>query len=522
MAIANIVKSSLGPVGLDKMLVDDIGEVTITNDGATILKQLEVEHPAAKILVELADMQDQEVGDGTTSVVIIAAELLRRANDLVRNKIHATNIMAGYRLAMKESIKYIKEYLIVPSGKMERSFLISAAKTAMSSKMIGSDADYFANICVDACNSIKTESEGKAKCNINAINILKSQGRSGHESILVNGFALNCTRAAQQMPKHVNNAKIALLDFNLQKHRMQMGIQVLVNDPEKLEDIRNREADITKEKIQKIIAAGANVILTTKAIDDFCMKYLVEAGVMGVRRCKKADLNRIATATGGTVLPNLADVEGEESVDPSQLGTAKEVSQEAVGDGELIFIRGCSSERAASIVLRGANEFMLDEMDRSIHDVLCVVKRVIESKSLVAGGGSVEAALSIYLENFATTLGTREQLAIKEFAEALLVIPKTLAMNAAKDATELVSQLQAYHNTAQHKEGKEQYRFYGLDLVQGKIVDNMEQGVVEPTMSKVKSLRFATEAAISILRIDDHIKITSEEEKQQRQQQGYY
>lgn len=301
---------------------------------------------------------------------------------------------------------------------------------------------------------------------------------------------------------------------------MQMGIQILVNDPEKLEAIRNREADITKEKIQKIIAAGANVILTTKGIDDFCMKYLVESGVMGVRRCKKVDLNKIATATGGTVLPNLADLEGEDSMDPAQLGKAQEVSQEPVGDGELIFIRGCSTERAASIVLRGANEFMLDEMDRSIHDVLCVIKRVLESKSLVAGGGAVESALSIYLESFATTLGTREQLAIKEFAEALLCIPKTLAINAAKDATDLVAQLQAYHHTAQQRKEKEHYRFYGLDLVKGKIVDNMEQGVVEPTMSKVKSLRFATEAAISILRIDDHIKIHSEEEKQQRRQ-GY-
>ncbi|CAE7892214.1 CCT1, partial [Symbiodinium sp. KB8] len=337
LAIANIVKSSLGPVGLDKMLVDDIGEMTITNDGATILQQLEVEHPAAKVLVELADLQDQEVGDGTTSVVIIASELLRRANELVMNKVHPTTIMAGYRMAMKEAIRYIKGKMLIPTAETDREFLISAAKDPKS---------------------------GKVRFPITAINILKSHGKSSSESMLVKGFALNCTRGSQQMPTSVQGAKIALLDFNLQKHRMQLGVQVLVSDPAKLEAIRQREADITKEKIEKIIAAGANVILTTKGIDDLCMKYLVEAGVIGVRRVKKDDLKRIAAATGGAVLPNLGDLEGEESFDPAYLGAAAEVSEERVGDGELIFIRGCATSRATSIVLRGANEFHLDEMHR--------------------------------------------------------------------------------------------------------------------------------------------------------------
>jgi T-complex protein 1 subunit alpha len=254
-----------------------------------------------------------------------------------------------------------------------------------------------------------------------------------------------------QMPKVIRNAKIALLDFNLQRHRMQLGVQVLVTDPDKLEAIRQRESDITKEKIKKIIAAGANVIFTTKAIDDLCQKYLVDEGVLGVRRCKKADLKRIAAATGGTLLPNLADLEGGESFDPSCLGQAEEVSEERVGDGEVIFIRGCKTTKSVSVLLRGANEYLLDEMERSLHDVLSVVGRVVESKSLVAGGGSVEAALSMYLESFATSLGTKEQLAIREFAEALLVIPRTLAVNAAQDATELVAKLCAFHHASQTK-----------------------------------------------------------------------
>ena len=379
----------------------------------------------------------------------------------------------------------------------------------MSSKIIGSNSDFFANMVVDAVTAVRREDpkSGKVRFPITAINILKSHGKSSSESMLVKGFALNCTRGSQQMPTSVQGAKIALLDFNLQKHRMQLGVQVLVSDPAKLEAIRQREADITKEKIEKIIAAGANVILTTKGIDDLCMKYLVEAGVIGVRRVKKDDLKRIAAATGGAVLPNLGDLEGEESFDPAYLGAAAEVSEERVGDGELIFIRGCATSRATSIVLRGANEFHLDEMHRSLHDSLCVVKRVLESKNLVVGGGGVEAALNVHLTGYAKTLGSKEQLAIKEFADALMVIPRTLAVNAAQDATELAAQLCARHYAAQSDAAKEHYKHYGLDLVAGKVVDNLAAGVVEPAMSKVKSLRFATEAAISILRIDDHIKI---------------
>lgn len=411
-----------------------------------------------------------QVGDGTTSVVILAAELLKRANELVRNRIHPTTIMNGYKLACKESVKYIKSHLTVSTDKFEREFLINAAKTSMSSKIIGTNPDFFATLAVDAVQAVRMESaDGKVTYPVKAINIIKSHGKSATESVLVKGFALPAMRCSLQMPKAVHGAKIALLDFNLQRHRMQLGVQVLVTDPAKLEAIRQREADITKEKIQKIIAAGANVILTTKGIDDLCQKYLVDAGVIGVRRCKKEDLRRIGRATGGTLIANLADLEGGESFDASLLGQAEEVGEERVGDGEVIFIRGCKTSRAVSVLLRGANEFLLDEIDRSLHDVLCVVQRVLESKALVAGGGSVESALSVYLDNFAITLGTKEQLAIREFAEAMLVIPKTLAVNAAQDATELTAKLCAYHHEAQRSEDKAEMRFMGLDLVRGKV-----------------------------------------------------
>jgi len=538
VSVANIVKTSLGPVGLDKMLVDDIGDVTVTNDGATILRLLDVQHPAAKVLVQLAELQDEEVGDGTTSVVIVAAELLKLGNQLIKQKIHATSVIAGYRLACREATKYIKQHLSVKSDALGREILISAARTSMSSKLIGAESAFFSQLAVDAVLRVKTtDKKDKVVYPINAINVLKAHGKSARESVLVEGYALNCTISSQQMPRIITDAKIALLDFNLQKTRLDMGVQVVVQNPEELNAIRQRESDIIKERIALILAAGANVVLTTKGIDDLCLKYLVEAGAIGVRRCLKEDLNRIAKATGGTLVTTLGDLEGNESFSADLLGKAKVVEQVRVADDELILVRGATHENAASIILRGPNSFSLDEMERSLHDAICVVKRTLESGYVVAGGGAVEVALSVYLEDFAKSLGSREQLAIAEFAHALLVIPKTLAQNAAKDSAELVSQMRAQHHAAQADANEKQRRFAGLDLVAGTVRDNIAAGVVEPAMAKIKALKSATEAAIQvtprtprfsprlvqsdsfflslqILRIDDVVKLNPERPKE--------
>jgi len=514
MSIANIVKSSLGPVGLDKMLVDAVGDVTITNDGATILKLLDVEHPAGKVLCDLAQLQDQEVGDGTTSVVILAAELLKRGNELVQQKIHPTSVINGYKIALKESVRYIKKNLTIPLAKLEKSNLVMAARTSMNSKLIGPDSEMFAEMAVMAMQNVATERpDGTVRYPIKAVNIIKAHGRSSRESMLVDGYAINCARAAQGMPTFVKDAKIALLDFNLSRHKLKLGVQVLVKDPRELEALQQREVDITKEKIKSILSSGANVILTTKGIDDLCLKYFVEAGAIAVRRVPKDDLRRIAKATGGELVLTMVDADGSEAFDPEWLGQAREVSEERIGDGELIYIKGCVKTAAQTIVLRGANEYFLDEVERSLIDVLSVIKRTLETNTLVAGGGAVETALSVHLEDFAATLGSREQLAIVEFAEALLIIPRVLATNAAQDSTELVAQLRAKHAQALANNDTS-LLFTGLDLVEGIVRNNYEYGVVEPAISKVKSLRYACESAVTILRIDDSIKLNPSDKPQ--------
>jgi len=509
MAIANIVRSSLGPRGLDKMLVDDVGDVTITNDGATILKRLEVKHPAAKVLVELAGLQDQEVGDGTTSVVLFAAELLKRANELVKQDVHTTSVISGYLLAMKEGIRYIAKSLSLSVESLGPETVINAARTALSSKILGTDSEFFARMAATSMLNVKTIVHGKAKYPVKAVNLIKISGGRMKDSMHVDGYCLQMGRAAQGMPLRKENAKIAFVDLDFRKSALKFGVKMMINDPKEIEAMREREYSSVEKRIQLLVDAGADVVLTARGIDDAFLKSFVDKNVIACRRVEKKHLRRMARLCGGSVLDSFADDAGEESIPADCFGSCKVVEQVTIADREVMFFKGTASTAAQTIILRGSNPYMMEEIERSLHDCLCIIKRTLESNMVVPGGGAVEAALSIFLEGFAKSLNSREQLGIQEFAQALTSIPKTLALNGAHDALELVGKLRGYHQKAQTDEKYKKYRWIGLDLETGVVRDNIKAGVLEPAMSKIKSIKFATEAAVTILRIDDAIEMNA-------------
>ena len=507
-AVASVVRSSLGPIGLDKMLVDDIGEVTITNDGATILSKLDVQHPAGKVLIELSQLQDKEVGDGTTTVVLLAAELLRVGQELINKKVHPNTVITGFRKAGKAAIAFLKQHCALPTKGIDRDILTRVAQTSMNSKILAPFSDIFAPMVVDACLSVTSGN----KCPTSRISIVKSLGKSFPESTLIpEGLAVNNTRISDTMPRRVEGAKVAVITFALKRTQLPLGVQFRLKNAENLQKIQDEEIEQALRMVDKIIKAGANVIFTSNTIDELCTKPIIKAGAIGVRHVSDAEINMIARATGATIMTQIFDEDGNDTFKPEWLGECDVCEQVVVGYNEMLVLRGGKKETTASIVLRGPNTFALEEANRTLRDALSAVKRVIESHHIVSGGGAIEAALSVYLTRTATQQSGKEQVAMLKFAEALLVIPKILANNAALDSIDVVARLRAAHNAAQ--EANELPCFASLNLETGEVRNGIEAGVIEPGMSKVKSIQFATEAAITILRIDDLIKVKPPEKK---------
>ncbi|KAL7348016.1 T complex protein subunit beta [Encephalitozoon intestinalis] len=509
MKVYNAIKTSFGPLGLDKMCVDSAGEVSITNDGATILQSMVVDDPAAKILVDLAAHQDHEVGDGTTSVVLIAASLIEKGAKLIASGVHPSVVVSGYKMAFNECVQFIKKSISKSTLNLGSKALRNVVKTSISSKVISSESELFCEIVIDALKCIESSTEDKKNMYpIEDINILKHPGGSMKESFLHQGYALNCSLASNFMKREIKKPKILCIDFGLQKYKNPLTVNIVVDNPNKLEEIRKKELEITRKQVKAIIDSGANVILTTRGIDDMCTKILLEAGVVGIRRCKKEDLIVIAKAIGTSLVSSTSDLSGGDNI--TSPGSADKFEVVSIGEEECVFINGLK-KKMASIILRGANSQLLDEMQRSIHDAICVLRRTLESGSVVPGGGSVECALSLMLEKFAFTVNSKEHVAIHRYAESLLSIPKILATNAGLDSNEIVAGLLS--SQAKEIESSSETRFLGIDVTSGKIQNNFEFGIIEPSMNKMKSLKAATEAAISILRINEVIILPPDQSK---------
>jgi len=504
-AIADTVKTTLGPKGMDKMLVDSLGDITISNDGATIMKQMDVDHPAAKMIVEIAKSQDQEVGDGTTSAVVLAGELLKQAEVLLDQNVHPTVISNGYKIASSKAMEIIEK--VAKKGITDEE-LKNIAKTAMTGKNVGGVADYLAEIAVKAVKYIAEKRDGKTVVDVDNILVQKKFGGGITDTQLIEGVVIDKEKVHPRMPVVVKNAKIALLDSGLEIKKTEIDAKVQITDPSKIQAFLDQEEETLREMVQKIKKAGANVVFSQKGIDDLAQHFLSKEGIYGVRRVKKSDMEKLARATGGKIITNLDDLS------PADLGYAEQVEEKKIGDDRMTFITGCKYPRSVSILIRGGTQHTIDEVDRALHDALKVVGVTLEDGTLVPGGGAIEAEIAKELRKFAPTIGGREQLAIEAFANAVEVIPRTLAENAGMDPIDTLLQIRA-----EHEKG---HLNIGVDAINGVVGDVYSKNVIEPVRVKKHAIESATEVATMLLRIDDVIaaKKSKPEEKKEGGQGG--
>jgi len=489
--IGEVLKTTLGPRGMDKMLIDSLGDITITNDGAAILNEIDVEHPAAKMMVEIAKTQDDMVGDGTTTAVVLASELLKKAEELLDQNIHPTILVSGYRKATIKAIEVIGK-ISVPVDIEDRKTLLKVALTSMGSKAVGSAKEHFAEIAIDAVKQIAEKRGDKMLADIDNIQLIKKTGKSLLETQLISGIIVDKETVHPGMPKKKENAKIALLDSALEIEKTEMSAEIRIRDPTQMKAFLDQETNMLKEMADKIKAAGADVVFCQKGIDDMVQHFLAKEGIIAARRVKESDMEKLARATNGRIVSNLDDLK------PKDLGQAGVVEERKIGEDKMIFVEKCKDPHSVAILIRAGLERMVDEAERAMIDALSVVSDVIENNKIVAGGGAVEIEVAKELRKYANKVGGREQLAVEAFADAMEVIPRALAENAGFDPIDVLVDLRSAHD-------KEDGRNIGINVFTGKVQNSLENGVIEPLIVKEQAIKSAAESASMILRIDDVI-----------------
>ncbi len=491
--IAEIVKSSLGPRGMDKMLVDSLGDVTITNDGATILKEIDVQHPAAKMLVEISKTTDNEVGDGTTSVVILAGSLLENAESLLDQDVHPTIIVDGYRKAAKKVKQYLKD-IAEPISANDKSILFKIAKTSMQTKLVRRDSDHLADTVVKAILYVAEKEGDIYRVDIDDVKVEKKAGGSIKDSNIIKGIVLDKEIIHGGMPKKIIDAKIALINTALEISKTETDAKINISNPQQMKSFLDEENRMLKTMVDKVIGSGANVILCQKGIDDMAQHYLAKAGIMAVRRIKESDLTKLAKATGARIVTNLDDLFEKD------LGIAEIVEERKIEEDKWVFVEGCKNPKSVTLLLRGGSQRVVDEVERSIHDALMVVKDVIENPLIVAGGGAPETYAATKLRSWAKTLEGREQLAAEKFADALETIPLVLSENAGMDPIDTLATLRSRQVKGE--------KWTGIDVMKAKIANMKSSEIIEPLAVKLQIVSAASEVACMILRIDDVIATT--------------
>jgi len=499
-AISEALKSTYGPKGMDKMLVDSLGDITITNDGATILDKMDIQHPAAKMMVQVAKGQDEEVGDGTKTAVILSGELLKFAEDLIDKEIHPTVIVAGYKMAAEEAVKLIDK-LARSVSIDDRETLLEVALTSLNSKAIHGARRKFAELAVDAVTKVAEKRGDKWYIDLDTIQIIKKHGGSLLDTTLVEGIILDKEVVHPGMPKRVEKAKIALIDAPLEVEKPEIDAEIRISDPSQMRKFLEEEEEILKSMVDKIAEVGANVVICQKGIDDVAQHFLAKRGILAVRRVKRSDMEKLERATGGRIVTSIRDLK------PEDLGEAELVEERRVGNDKMVFVEGIKNPRSVTILLRGANDMVLDEAERSINDALHVLRNVMREPKIVGGGGASEIELALRLRKFAQTLGGKMQLAVEAFADALEEIPAILAETSGLDPLEALMELRHMHS-----EGKV---FAGVNAIKGGIVDNtIDENVLEPLLVKKQVIKSGSEAAVTILKIDDVIAAAPPKKKE--------